>query len=88
MTLSPSVVMVTGTSLKYSFSFSVEEASIFAMGVDHDLVVVAGCDVDGAEVDVDDQFAARFGGARFVNVFFGRRERGDGGETNEYQGCE
>ena len=43
------------------------------MGVDHDLVVVAGRDLDRTEVDVDDQGAAGLGGAGFVNVFLRSR---------------
>ena len=40
-----------------------------AMRVDHDFVVVAGGDVDRAEVDVDDEGAARFGGRGFRECF-------------------
>ena len=56
-----------------------------AMRIDHDFVAVARRDIDRAEVDVDHQGSARFGGAGFVNVFLSRRESGEGGETNEYQ---
>src|SRR4030095_15603594 len=73
-----------GNCLEVSFFLLFGGSFDLAMSIDHDLVAVARRDVDGAEVHVDDQSSARFGGAGFVCVLLSSRESGEGSETNEY----
>ena len=77
LTVVPSLVTVIGAEAKYSASLSLEDAVIFREALTTTLSLYTGATSIRSKIDIDDELPAGFRVTRDVDVFLGKRERGN-----------